>query len=262
MTNPAPIKASTQDHLDIEDIRDNLVILKDGSCCLILQTSAINFSLLSEGEQDATIYAYAGLLNSLTYPIQIIIRSQKKDINSYLALLNAQKAKIRNPLLRIQLEKYHQFIQKTVQENEVLDKKFYLVIPFSSLELGIKSTLASNIKKKPGLPFDKDHILQKAKNRLIPKRDHLINQLTRLGLKTRQLTSPELIKLFFQHYNPDSGSVEFPEDADYEKPIIQAAVADQPAPEKTPSPQPPPTTTTKLPLSRAPTKPKQPTKPS
>jgi len=234
MTNPAPVKASTQTHLDIEDIRDNLVILKDGSCCLILQTTAVNFSLLSEGEQDATIYAYAGLLNSLTFPIQIVIRSQKKDINSYLALLTTQKQKIRNPLLKNQLEKYHQFIRKTVQENEVLDKKFYLVIPFSSLELGVASTLTSTIKKKPGLPFDKDYILQKAKTKLFPKRDHLIQQLTRLGLKVRQLTTPELIKLFFQHYNPDSGSIEFNQSTGYDNPILEAAVSVEPVPKTQP----------------------------
>ena len=104
---------STQTHLDIEDIRDNLVILKDGSCCLILTTTAVNFSLLSEGEQDATIYAYAGLLNSLNFPVQILIRSQRKNIASYLNLLNQQKQKISNSLLKNQLEKYYAFIQKT-----------------------------------------------------------------------------------------------------------------------------------------------------
>jgi hypothetical protein len=245
--NPAPIKASTQEHLDIEDIRDNLVILKDGSACLILQTTAVNFSLLSEGEQDATIYSYAGLLNSLTFPIQIVIRSQKKDINAYLALLNAQKQRIKNPLLKNQLEKYHQFIQKTVRENEVLDKKFYLVIPFSSLELGISSTLSSTIKKKPGLPFDKDFILQKARTNLIPKRDHLIKQLTRLGLKTKQLTTPELIKLFYQYHNPESGSIEIGKNAPYDAPIVQAAVSKEP---------PPASPATKPQTTKPPTKPK------
>jgi len=227
MKNPAPIKASTQDHLDIEDIRDNIAILKDGSCCLVLQTTAVNFSLLSESEQDAIIYAYAGLLNSLTFPIQIVIKSQKKDISSYLGLLNAQRPKIKNALLKNQLEKYYQFIQKIVQENEVLDKKFYLVIPFSSLELGISSTLKSSMKKKSGLPFDKEYILQKAKNKLIPKRDHLISQLTRLGLKTKQLSTPELIKLFFQYYNPGSGSIDFSQEPDFSAPIVQAAVSEE-----------------------------------
>src|SRR3990172_4304418 len=179
---PTPVKASAQEHLDIEDVRDGLALLKDGSACLILETTAVNFSLLSEGEQDAIIYAYAGLLNSLTFPVQIVIKSQKKDINSYLNLLAAQRQKIQNPMLRNQLEKYYTFVQKTVAENEVLDKKFYLVIPFSALELGVASTLSSSLKKSQGLPFDKDFILQKAKAALAPKRDHLIRQLTRLGL--------------------------------------------------------------------------------
>ncbi|MDZ7586939.1 MAG: hypothetical protein U0946_04235 [Patescibacteria group bacterium] len=224
MIHSAPF-ASTQSHLDIEDIRDNLVILKDGSCCLILQSNAVNFSLLSEGEQDATIYSYAALLNSLTYSIQIIIKSQKKDINSYLSLLNAQKQTIKNPLLKGQLEKYYQFIQKIVQENEVLDKRFYLIIPFSSLELGISSALGSAFKKKSsGLPFSVDYIVQKAKNSLFPKRDHLISQLTRLGLRARQLTTPELIKFFYLAYNPDSGSVDFPDNAGYTAPLVTAAI--------------------------------------
>lgn len=227
MAIPAPVTASTQDHLDIADIRDNLVILKDGSCCLLLQTTAVNFSLLSEAEQDAIIYAYAGLLNSLTFPIQIVITSQKKNIASYLSLLAAQKQKIANPLLKAQLEKYYAFVQKTVAENEVLDKKFYLVIPFSSLELGISSTLASSVKKKPGLPFDKDTIITKAKNSLIPKRDHILKQLARIGLKARQLATPDLIKLFYRYYNPDSGSVDFAADAGYDAPIVEAAISEE-----------------------------------
>ena len=226
-------KSSTQDHLDIEDIRDNLIILKDGSCALILQTTAVNFSLLSEGEQDAIIYAYAGLLNSLTYPIQIIIRSQRKDINSYLSLLSTQKQKITNPLLRNQLEKYQEFITKTVQENEVLDKKFYLSIPFSSLELGVKSTLSSTFKKTASLPFEKDYIIQRATTKLIPKRDHLIGQLTKLGLKASQLKTPELIKLLYQYYNPEAGSVDFSQNTDFDTHIVQAAVSSE-SPSSTP----------------------------
>ena len=229
---PTPVKATTQEHLDIEDVRDGLALLKDGSACLILETTAVNFSLLSEGEQDAIIYAYAGLLNSLTFPVQIVIKSQKKDINSYLNLLSAQKQKIQNPLLKNQLEKYYTFVQKTVAENEVLDKKFYLVIPFSALELGVASTLASGIKKAKSLPFDKEYILTKAKAALTPKRDHLVKQLTRLGLKTRQLTTPQIIKLLFAYYNPDSGSVDFGESADYAAPMVEAAVSEE-GPQKT-----------------------------
>ena len=204
--NPAhiPIKASTQEHLSIEDIKDNIVILKDGSCCLILQTSAVNFDLLSETEQDATIYAYAGLLNSLSFPIQIFIRSQQKDISSYLKLLKKERDKQKTTLQKKQIAAYQKFIEKTVKENRVLDKSFYLVIPFSLLELGVSQTIKKAGNRKNQLPFSKEYILNKAKTNLYPKRDHIIKQFQRLGLKIKQLNTRQLIKLFYRIYNPYS----------------------------------------------------------
>src|SRR4030065_2326128 len=83
--------ASTQEHLDIEDIRDNLIILKHGNAVFVLQTTAVNFDLLSESEQDAMIFAFAALVNSLTFPIQILIRSKRVDITNYLTRLEAAK---------------------------------------------------------------------------------------------------------------------------------------------------------------------------
>lgn len=201
-----PIRASTQEHLDIEDIRDDIIILKDGGCALVLATTAVNFGLLSEKEQDATIYAYAALLNSLTFALQIVVRSQKKDISSYLKRLTQLQQKATQPEIKEQLGKYQRFVQETVAKNEVLDKKFYLVIPMTALELGVTQALASSFKKKKGLPFPKDYILEKAKIKLHPKRDHLIRQLNRLGLKARQLKTAELIKLFFEAYNPSEKS--------------------------------------------------------
>jgi len=200
--DPAPIRASTQEHLLIEDIRDDIVILKDGSCCLILQASAINFGLLSEKEQEAMIFAYAALLNSLFFPIQILIRSKREDVNAYLKLLNEQEKKLEKAVLKKQLVKYKNFIEEIVKKNEVLNKKFYVVIPFSSLELGAIQVAASFIKKKGGLPFPKEYILERAKTNLGPKRDHLTKQFSRLGIKTHQLDSKELLHLFFEIYNP------------------------------------------------------------
>lgn len=198
-----PVKASTQEHLDIEDIQDNLVILKDGSCCLILKTTAVNFDLLSETEQDAIIYAYAGLLNSLTFAVQIVIHSEKKDISSYLALLKQQFIQQKSAKLKKQIETYQRFVEKIVKENEVLDKKFYVVIPFSSLEMGVSQAVKKSVKTGGRLPFSKQFILQKAKASLFPKRDHLIRQFSRLGLQTVQLANKELIKLFYDLYNPE-----------------------------------------------------------
>src|SRR3989344_4576833 len=154
-----PIRSTTQDHLDIEDVQSDLVLLKDGSVAMVLQTSSVNFGLLSEEEQDATIYSYAALLNSLSFPIQILVRSQHKDVTGYVKLLADQEQKQTNPLLKKQIGFYKKFVEKIVKEGNVLDKKFYVVIPFSALELGITAAKGS-VKK--GLPFSKDYIVKKA----------------------------------------------------------------------------------------------------
>lgn len=212
MNDPAKItiRASTQEHLSIEDIKDNLVILKDGSCALILSVSSVNFDLLSEREQDAIIYSYGALLNSLTFSIQIFIHSQRKDISSYLTLLEHQEVRKQgNPLLKNLISIYRRFVGEMVKKNNVLDKKFYVVIPFSSLEMGVTSTLTSIVNKSRGLPFDQQYILEKAKISLFPKRDHLIRLFNRIGLTTKQLENKDLIKLFYEIYN-GPGAVQQP----------------------------------------------------
>ncbi|MBN1263413.1 MAG: hypothetical protein JW991_03570 [Candidatus Pacebacteria bacterium] len=218
-----PVKASTQSFLEIEDIKEGIVILKDGSCILIITTTAINFGLLSEKEQDAAIYAYGALLNSLTFSIQILIRSKRKDITAYLKLITEQEKRTVKKEFKTQIQKYHEFIQNTVQVNNVLEKSFYIIIPMSSLELGISQNLGSKLKKKRGLPFPKDYVLNKAKTNLFPKRDHLIRLLNRLGLRSRQLNNQELIKLFYEIYNPNSFGQILSTSADYETPLVKPA---------------------------------------
>lgn len=255
----ALIKASTQEHLNIEDVRDDIVILKDGSCCLVLQTTAVNFNLLSEAEQDATIYAYAGLLNSLSFPIQIFIRSQKKDISSYLLLLRKQENKQKSSVLKKWIKQYQKFIEKTVKENEVLDKDFYLIIPFSLLELGISQALKKGFAKgKSQLPLPKEQILERAKTNLYPKRDHLIKQFNRLGLQAAQLTTKELIQLFFNIYNPESGSQKLSPAPEYSTFLVEPAV-EETAPSPTPAPASAPTPASPLPPTPAPASPLPPT---
>ena len=153
-----PIRGSTQQFVEIEDIKDDIVLLRDGSAALVIETTAVNFGLLSESEQDATVFAYAALLNSLSFPIQIVIRSKRMDISSYVASLDEQIRSQSNEALRREMELYKQFVEATIKENNVLDKKFYIVIPFSRLELGIGGALPTG---KKGLPFDKNYVLEK-----------------------------------------------------------------------------------------------------
>ncbi|MDO8619537.1 MAG: hypothetical protein Q7R49_06395 [Candidatus Daviesbacteria bacterium] len=184
----------TQDHLPIADIAENVLLLKNGDGALVLQVSAVNFGLLSEIEQVAIISSFAQLLNSLSYAIQILIHSRRLDITSYLRLLdNAQKMQT-NPLLFQIMGKYRQFIQSTIKENDVLDKQFYIVIPLSSLEIGLGYT-------------NKAERTKKIKTILSPRKDQLLKQLSRVGLKAEQLTTDKLIKLFYEIYNQGSNNL-------------------------------------------------------
>lgn len=195
-----PIKSTTQIFTEIEAIEQNIIVYVDGSCSLVISASAVNFGLLSEREQDAIISAYAGLLNSLSFPIELLVRTQHKDVTAYLHLLEDQERKQKNPKLAKSIHDYRIFVAATVKEKDVLDKKFYIVVPFSSLELGASASVFLGNKKR-GLPYPKPYIFEKALAALHPKRDHVIRLLNRLGLHARQLTNEQLVKLLFITYN-------------------------------------------------------------
>ena len=214
----APIRASTQEFLAIENITDDIIILRDGSAALVIETSAVNFGLLSEEEQDALIYAYASLINSLSFPLQIAILSKRMDISSYIETITQEEEKQANPTVRERLRTYKEFITSIVKENRVLEKKFYLVIPFSALELGVKGAMGGKNKR---LPFSIDYIVSRAKTSLLPKRDHLLRQLGRIGLKGRQLPTQELVEIFYNIYNPTLTGEKLGEIAGYAKPLVE-----------------------------------------
>lgn len=221
------IRGSTQDHLPIEDIVDNMVILKDGSCAIVLRLSSVNFDLLSEREQAALVYAYGGILNSLNFPIQIVVNSTAKDVSVYVARLKEAEEKQENQLLKVRIGSYRRFIEEIVKKNDVLSKTFYVVIPFSSLELGIKSVSKTmfpfNLLPKPKqatLPFEKKYIVEKAKASLEPKREHLIRLFSRLGLDIRLLETKELIELFYRIYNEETSGSQKIENTSYVSPIV------------------------------------------
>lgn len=206
------IVATTQDHLEVETIQDDVVVLRNGLISVVIQTSAINFGLLSEEEQDATIYAYAGLLNSLSFPIQIVIKSEKKDISSYLELLSSQEKKLKDETLKERMRAYKNFIETTIQEQNVLDKKFYIIVSYQAVTLSGKVEI-------------NEELLNRAKADLEPKRDHIVKQLTRIGLTAQQLNSQNLMKLFHGYYNSTVKGQKFTTAADYETPVVAPNIA-------------------------------------
>lgn len=194
---------STQEHLDIDDIRDGLVILKNGESVAVIQSNAINFDLLSEREQDAIMFAYAALLNSLTFPIQVLIRTKRMDISNYMQTLALARKKARSNEAKNQIDRYAYFIKDLVSKNQVLDKRFYIIVPYLAISLTqLKSVGAGFFGKKPP-PTNKWATLEKAKVNLEPKIEHIIKQLNRIGIKSKQLSTEELVELFYDLYNPE-----------------------------------------------------------
>lgn len=202
-----PITSTTQDFLPVADITNDIVIYKDGGAALIMESTSLNFSLLSEKEQEAVIAAYAGLINSLTFSVQIVVLTQKKDISSYLNFLDEKSKEIKQPLLAKLMESYRAFILESVKKKNVLGKRFFIVLYFSPLELGVAKSIKAVTKKRGPLPFAESYVIKKVKISLYPRRDHLIRQAGRLGIKLKQLTTSELINLYYSIYNPERPAV-------------------------------------------------------
>jgi hypothetical protein len=229
------IKATTQEHLDIEDIRDDLVVLKSGEVVAIISTTAVNFALLSEIEQDALIAAFSMLLNSLTYPIQIVIRSKRVDISNYLTKIAKIEQNLTDPLLKKQAQAYRKFVQEIIKVNNVLDKKFYVAIPSGGAqyqELGSSpfdwlGRLFGSHKKR--VAVDIDQALKRARPEIGPKIEHIIGEFGRLGIKAKQLTTQEIVELYFEIYNPSSSQAQRirTDVSDYKTAIVEPAILEE-----------------------------------
>ncbi len=205
-TPDMPIESTTQDHLPIADIVDDIVLYKDGGAALVMETSSLNFGLLSEKEQGAVVAAYAALINSLSFSIQIMVRTQRKDISAYIKYFDEMSAKITNPKLAAITDDYRHYITESIKKKTVLGKRFFIIIPFNQLELGVAKSAMTVLKRGP-LPFPKEYVIKKAKVTLFPKRDHLIRQAGRLGLKLKPLNTQELIDLYYTINNPEPPAV-------------------------------------------------------
>jgi len=200
------VRATTQEHLDIEDIRDDFVVLKDGGVLAVLETTAVNFDLLSEREQDAMIEAYGGFLNSLSFPIQIVVRSKRLDISSYLALLRREKEHQKNKMLRGHIERYHQFVKELIIKNQVLDKNFYVIISHRAVTLAFENPVGKLLRKLRGQSAEKlaisaAELVEKTVPKIEPKVEHVEKQLARIGINSKRLNSEQLIELFHELYN-------------------------------------------------------------
>ena len=202
-----PIISTTQDFLPIADITNDVLLYKDGGAALVMESTSLNFGLLSEKEQAAVIAAYAAMINSLSFAIQIVVRTQRKDISNYINYLDEEAHKLTQPLLIELMKGYKGFILESVKKKNVLGKRFFVVLYLSPLELGVGKSVQAITRRGGPLPYPKSYVIKKTKITLYPRRDHLVRQAGRLGIKFRQLTTAELIDLFYTIFNPEHPAV-------------------------------------------------------
>lgn len=196
---------STQAHLYISEIKEGVAVLKDGTLRKVLMTSSINFALKSEDEQNALISAYVGFLNSIDFPLQIVVQSRQLQIKPYLKKLIDLEREQHSELLRIQIADYRAFVEELVDIGQIMTKRFYVVIPYDPLSNRKKSFFV-RFKEilKPAFTLKlKEDRFQKRKEELEVRVRQVVSGLQSMSLETVELDTQALIELYYTTYNPD-----------------------------------------------------------
>jgi hypothetical protein len=201
---------STVRFLDIAEVRDNTVVLRDGTLRAVVLVSSINFALKSEDEQEAIISAYVSFLNSLEHPIEVVIQSRKLNIDGYMAELVEKERNQTNALLRAQISDYRSFVKELVDLGEIMNKRFYIVVPFDPFTAKHKSfwTRLSEIIS-PGVAIKlREKQFQDRKAGLDLRLDRIIGGLQSMGLSAALLNTQTLIELYYSVYNPSAAETQ------------------------------------------------------
>lgn len=206
---------STQNNLQIAEIRDGIVIMNDGSFRSVVMVKSINFDLMSPQEREGVEYSYQGFLNSLYFPIQIFIRSQKVDITPYIDKLDKIRSEHENMLLALLMEDYIGYIDNLASQTNIMDKNFYVVIPYFAHTESTKS-LAQTKGMFDGifslLGNNKTHVvinekkLEDAKDELRNRVQSVLSGLMQCSIQGLPLDTQELIELYYDTYNPDTAT--------------------------------------------------------
>jgi hypothetical protein len=243
--NPAPATASnpnsTQNTLQIAEVRDGIVILNDGTFRAVVMCKAINFDLMSPQEREAVEFAYQGFLNSLNFPIQIFMRSEKVDLKPYLKKLSKIRVEQDNMLLGLLIEDYVAFLEAISQQTNIMDKQFYVIISFPDPNQDVRSTikqstgfftgmadLFSSKDKTPHVVIN-EKVLEDAKTELRNRVHSVIAGLQECGVQSIPLDTQELIELYYNVYNPDTATHQhLGKFEDISAPVIGKAGAGEP----------------------------------
>ena len=196
--------ASTQQYVDVNEVRDGVVVLKNGALRAILLVSSLNFDLKSTEEQDAIISQYQNFLNSLDFPVQVLIHSRRFNIEPYLQLLKEKEEEQTNDLLRLQISEYQHFIKNLTEVSDIMSKYFYVVVPFASIEdkhSGFFEKMGNAMNPKAAIR-EKRELFETYRNQLMQRVEHVSVGISGTGVKVAPLNTEEIIELLYNTYNP------------------------------------------------------------
>lgn len=199
--------SSTQDFLEVDQIREGIIILKNKALRGLLMVSSLNFALKSEEEQTAIIYQFQSFLNTLDFPCQILIQSRTLNITGYLDALKEMETKQENELLRIQTGEYYNFIKSLVETGAIMTKIFYIVVPFTMVEVQEAVSSEKSFLKKSKIPTLSEEMFQRCKTQIWQRMEFVALGLRRCGLKAIPLTTPEIIELLWSIHHPTEAEV-------------------------------------------------------
>lgn len=200
-------RTSTQDFLEIDRIKEGILILKNKALRGVLMVSSLNFALKSDNEQQAIIYQFQSFLNTLDFSCQIIIQSRRLNITGYIEQLKDLVKTQENELLRIQTTGYREFIESLVAAGTIMTKTFFVAVPYTILEAQGIFPSGKKLLKMPELPSLTEEVFQRCKTQLWQRMEFVALSLRRCGLQAIPLTTPELIELFWSLHHPKEAEV-------------------------------------------------------
>ena len=206
----AELSKATQDFVPVREVRDGVIVLKDGSMRSVLMASSINFALKSTEEQESVLYQFQNFLNSLDFSIQFFIQSRELDIRPYINLLEERLTAQTDDLMRIQVQEYIGFIKNFTENADIMSKSFFLVVPYTPSMLDQKRDALNMLlgKKQKKDPERKSHSFEEDRSQLQQRVSVVEQGLTRTGIRTIQLGTEEVIELLYKLFNP--GELEKP----------------------------------------------------
>jgi len=198
-------KLSSQQFLEVDQIREGVLLLKNRALRGVMMVSSLNFALKSEEEQNAIIYQFQSFLNSLDFFCQIIVQSRRLNITGYLDQLKELESKQESELLKVQTKEYYNFIKELVTTGTIMSKTFYIVVPFTLLEA--RGVTPKKMLRAVKLPLLSEEDFQRCKKQLWQRMEFIALGLRRCGLQAIPLTTSELIELFWSLHHPRQAEV-------------------------------------------------------